>query len=92
MNKAILSLLLLVPLATPAMADIRWPNTAGADYCRMRERGVSHDSALEMAISDNWDPDYESPQITLESGRVTDKDSYEMADYIYTMCPELFGN
>ena len=90
--KSLFALLLLAPLAAPAVADIRYPNTAGADYCRMRKNGVSHDSALELAIRDNWDSDYVSPTITMSDGRTTDKDSYEMADYINTMCPELFGN
>ena len=90
--KTLFALLLLAPIATPAVADIRWPNLAGAEYCSMRENGVSHDSALETAIRENWDSDYTSPTITLEDGRVTDKDSYDMADYINVMCPELFGN
>ena len=90
--KTLFALLLLAPLATPVAADIAYPNTAGADYCSMRRNGVSHDSALDAAIRDNWENDYDAPMITMQDGSKVAKDTYEMADYINVMCPDYFGN
>ena len=90
--KSFLTLLLLLPMAGVAQADIRYPNTAGSEYCSMRRNGVSHDSALTRAIANNWDEDYTSPELTMSDGTRTSQDTYEMADYINTMCPSLFGN
>ena len=89
--KSFLTLLLLLPMASVAQADIRYPNTAGAEYCSMRRNGVSHDSALERAIANNWDSDYTSPKMYMNDGTRTSQDSYEMADYITTMCPSYFN-
>ena len=89
--KSLLTVLLLLPIAGAAQADIRWPNTAGSEYCSMRRNGVSHDSALERAIANNWDSDYTSPTMVMNDGTRTSQDTYEMADYINTMCPSLFG-
>ena len=84
-------MLMLLPIAGAAQADIRYPNTAGAEYCSMRRNGVSHSSALEMAISENWDSDYTAPKMTMADGTRTDRSTYEMADYITTMCPSYFN-
>ena len=90
--KSLLAVLLLLPIAGSAQADIRYPNTAGSEYCSMRRNGVSHSSALERAVANNWDSDYTSPKMYMNDGTRTSQDTYEMADYIHTMCPSLFGN
>ncbi len=88
--KTLLTLLMLLPIAGAAQADIRYPNTAGSEYCQMRRNGVSHESALERAIADNWDSNYTSPTMYMRDGTRTSQDTYEMADYITTMCPSYF--
>ena len=84
------SLALCAPLS--AMADIRWPNLGGKEYCSLRRMGVSHQSALRAAIIEGSDSSYHSPDLVLEDGTVVDSGSTKMASYILNMCPSLFPN
>ena len=74
------------------MADIRWPNLAGKEYCSLRRMGVSHQSSLRAAIIEGSDHDYQSPNLVLEDGTVVSAGSTKMANYILTVCPSLFPN
>ena len=87
--KTIVALLALFPLtASVAQADIRYPNTAGSDFCELRAAGVGKEQALEVAIRDNWDSNYTARTFTREDGTTIDEDVMEMSSYISTMCPE----
>ena len=87
--KTLVAILALLPItATVAQADIRYPNTAGSDFCELRAAGVSKDQALEIAIRDNWDSDYTARTFTREDGTTIDEDVMEMSSYINTMCPQ----
>ena len=87
--KPFVILLALLPLSfSAAKADIRYPNTAGAKFCELREAGVSKDQALDVAIRDNWDSDYTARTFTREDGTTIDEDVMEMSSYISTMCPD----
>ena len=87
--KSLVVLLALLPLSFgAAKADIRYPNTAGAKFCELREAGIGKDKALEIAIADNWDSDYTARTFTREDGTTIDEDVLEMSSYINTMCPD----
>lgn len=87
--KLLVTLLALLPLtASAAQADIRYPNTAGSDFCELRAAGVSKEQALEVAIRDNWDSSYTARTFTREDGTTIDEDVMEMSSYINTMCPD----
>lgn len=89
MMKTLITLLALLPLTASAVqADIRYPNTAGAEFCLLRSRGVTKDQALEAAVIAGWDDDFTATTYTREDGTTIDSDVIEMTDYIATMCPE----
>ena len=77
-------------LSVPAQADIRYPNLAGSEYCSLRSAGVSHDEALTLAVEEGYDYDYVDAKVTVGGNRVS-RNSVKMAQYINTMCPELFN-
>ena len=89
--KSLIALLAIIPLtAGAAQADIRYPNTAGAKFCDLREQGVTVDDALSSAVQAGWDSTYTSPTLTRVDGTTVDEDVLEMSSYINTMCPELW--
>ena len=89
--KNLIALLAILPFTVgPAQADIRYPNTAGAKFCELRERGVTVDDALSAAVEAGWDSTYTARTLTREDGSTVDSDVLEMSSYIQTMCPDLW--
>ena len=89
--KNLIALLAIIPLtAGAAQADIRYPNTAGAKFCELRERGVTVDDALSAAVEAGWDSTYTARTLTREDGSTIDEDVLEMSSYINTVCPRLW--
>lgn len=89
--KNLIALLAIIPLTVgAAQADIRYPNTAGAKFCELRERGVTVDDALSAAVEAGWDSTYTARTLTREDGSTIDEDVLEMSSYINTVCPRLW--
>jgi len=84
----LLSALALFPQAVSAKTQLKlFGNLAGAEYCRMRAVGVSHNQALDVAISENISSTMREPVITTGGGTETTIGTLDMIDYIDARCP-----
>ena len=83
----LLSVLALFPQAVSAKTRLKlFGNSAGYDYCRMRFAGVSHDQALDVAISENMASRMQEPVINMRDGDEATLGLLDMVEYIDTNC------
>lgn len=85
----LLSALALFSQAVSAKTRLKlFGNSAGYDYCRMRFAGVSHNQALDVAVSENMASRMQEPVINTRDGDEATLGVLDMVEYIDATCPD----
>ena len=61
-------------------------NAAGADYCRLRQLGISDQKAYEIAVERNLAQDEFEDVLYIKGGKKTSAGSLDMVRHVITHC------
>ena len=75
--------------ALPLQAGVILPSIFAAEFCSLRDRGLSYDDAMEMAMKGALVEG--EPKRVMYQGIMVDEDVLKSLEYVRDTCPEHMG-